>query len=134
MDIKLSPSKEDYLKTIHLLKNQRGSVRVKDIAEKLDITMPSVSSAIKNLEKKGLVSHPRYDLVALTNQGSQIAESITMRHCIIRDFLSNVLELDTEIAEKDACVMEHSISPETLEKLVLFLEDEDKKGDGLYPL
>ena len=134
MDIKLSPSKEDYLKTIHLLNSQRGSVRVKDIAEKLDITMPSVSSAIKNLEKKGLVSHPRYDLVALTNQGSQIAESITMRHCIIRDFLSNVLELDTEIAEKDACVMEHSISPETLEKLVLFLEDEDKKGDGLYPL
>lgn len=130
MDIKLSSSKEDYLKTIHLLNNQRGSVRVKDIAEKLDITMPSVSSAVKSLEKKGLVSHPRYDLVALTNQGSQIAESITMRHCIIRDFLSNVLELDTEIAEKDACVMEHSISPETLEKLVRFLEDEGKKSVG----
>ena len=97
MDIKLSPSKEDYLKAIHLLNTQRGSVRIKDIAEKLEITMPSVSSAIKGLEKQGLVSHPRYDLVVLTTRGSQIAKSITMRHCIIRDFLSNVLELDMEV-------------------------------------
>jgi DtxR family Mn-dependent transcriptional regulator len=126
MEIKLSPSKEDYLKAIHLLNTQSGGVRVKDIARKLDITMPSVSYAIKALEKQGLVSHPRYDLVALTSRGSQIAKIITRRNRIIRDFLSDVLELDQKIAERDACVMEHSISPETLEKFIRFMEDERK--------
>jgi DtxR family Mn-dependent transcriptional regulator len=128
MEPKLSPSKEDYLKVIHLLNDQSIGVRVKDIAGKMDITMPSVSCAMKSLEKQGLVSHSRYDLVDLTPRGTRIAKAIYRRHCIISEFLSNVLEVDTEIADRDACVMEHHISSETLDKFVHFLEEE--KGTG----
>lgn len=124
MDIKLTQSMEDYLKAILSLENERGSVRVKDIAGKLDITMPSVSSALKNLEKQDLVCHPRYDLVVLTSQGSQIARDIYYCHQVIKDFLSQVLGLDAEIAERDACGMEHAISQETFESLARFLESE----------
>ena len=124
MDTKLSPSMEDYLKAILSLENERGAVRVKDIARKLDITMPSVSSALKNLEKQELVCHPRYDLVDLTQEGSRVAEDIYHRHQVIKDFLSQVLGLDAEIAEKDACGMEHAISQETFESLARFLESE----------
>ena len=124
MDIKLSPSMEDYLKAIHSVENERGTVRVKDIAKRLDITMPSVTSALKNLEKQGFVCHPRYDLVDLTPKGSRVAEDIYHRHQVIKGFLSQVLGLDAEIAEKDACGMEHAISPETVECLVRFLESE----------
>lgn len=124
MNIKLSPSMEDYLKAILSLENERGTVRVKDIARKLDITMPSVSSALKNLEKQDLVCHPRYDLVGLTQEGSRVAEDIHHRHQVIKDFLSQVLGLDAEIAEKDACGMEHAISQETFESLARFLESE----------
>lgn len=124
MDVKLSPSMEDYLKAIHLLESEKGVVRVKDIARMLEITMPSVSSALKNLEKQGLVCHQRYDLVGLTPEGSKVAEDIYWRHQVIKDFLSQVLGLDAEIAEKDACGMEHAISPETFASLVRFLENE----------
>lgn len=122
MDVKLTPSMEDYLKAIHSLKNERGYVRVKDIADKMDITMPSVSSALKNLEKQKLVRHSRYDLVGLTPKGTKVAEDICSRHRVIKNFLSQVLGLDAEIAEKDACGIEHTISPETFQSLVRFLE------------
>ena len=122
MDVKLTPSMEDYLKTIHSLKNEREYVRVKDIAKKMDITMPSVSSALKNLEKQKLVRHSRYDSVGLTDRGMKVAENICSRHRVIKEFLSQVLGLKAEIAEKDACGIEHAISPETLQSLVRFLE------------
>jgi DtxR family Mn-dependent transcriptional regulator len=127
MDVKLTPSMEDYLKTIHSLKNEREYVRVKDIANKMDITMPSVSSALKNLEKQKLVRHSRYDSVGLTDRGMKVAEDICSRHRVIKDFLSQVLGLKAEIAEKDACGIEHAISPETLQSLVRFLETDHQR-------
>jgi len=127
MDLKLTQSMEDYLEVIHLLKLDQGNVRVKDIAEKMEITMPSVSSAIRNLEKYGLVCHPRYDLVLLTSKGIQIAEGVYRRHLVIRNFLSQVLGLDADVAERDACGMEHIISTETFDSLVRFMNEKNRK-------
>ena len=53
MELKLTPSKEDYLKVIHLLNDQSMGVRVKDIAQRMEITMASVSCALKSLKKQG---------------------------------------------------------------------------------
>ena len=122
MEIKLSQNMEDYLEAILLLEKRQGNVRVKEIARELQITMPSVSSAIKNLEKQGLVCHPRYDLVGLTETGNHIANEIYRRHQIIKSFLFDVLGLDSETAEKDACGMEHAMSSKTLERLSKFME------------
>jgi len=113
---------EDYLETIHLLTQKNGGVRVKDVAQALDITMPCVSSAIKKMEKQGLVSHSRYDLIALTQAGSLLAEEIYSRHQLIKMFLLDILELDPAIAEKDACRIEHNISKETVAGLKRFLK------------
>ncbi len=120
--IKLTPSMEDYLKTIHALEISRGFVRVKDIANELEISPPSVSGALNNLKNQGLVHHPRYELVGLTVEGVLIAEQIQRRHRVIREFLSRILRIEPEIAEKDACSMEHSVSPETVEGLIAFLD------------
>lgn len=113
---------EDYLKTIHTLEHLHGFVRVKDIAGALDISPPSVSSALNNLKNQGLVHHPRYELVGLTEEGVRVAEQIKRRHRVIREFLSRILRIRPEIADKDACSMEHSVSPETVEGLTAFLE------------
>jgi len=126
MSGKLSSSMEDYLKTIHFLESSGRIVRVKDIARELEITMPSVTSALKNLEKLGFVNHSKYDIVVLTELGSEVAKRIYHRHNIIKSFLHNVLGLDEEIAERDACGMEHSMSPETLNGLVQFMEKRRK--------
>ena len=122
MSAHISANMEDYLETIHLLEQERRNVRVKDIAAEMQITMPSVSSAIKNLENQGLVSHSRYDLVELTKEGARIAEAVYKRHRVIKRFLSKVLGLASDIAEKDACRIEHNISEEAMNKLIEFLE------------
>jgi DtxR family Mn-dependent transcriptional regulator len=129
MGIQISSNMEDYLETIHLLEQERRTVRIKDIAREMQITMPSVSSAVKNLENQGLVSHSRYDSVELTQKGTQIAEAVYKRHRVIKHFLAEVLGLASDIAEKDACRIEHNISEETLDKLIQFIgKIENKKS------
>ena len=122
----ISSNMEDYLEAIHVLEKENGHVRVKDVASSLNVTMPSVSGAIKKMEKNGWVSHPRYDLIALTDEGSHLAEEIYNRHRIIKQFLQDVLGLDSRIAEEDACKIEHIISDETLAGFERFIRD--KKG------
>ena len=114
MSTKLTSSMEDYLEAIHILAMKNGHVRVKDIAEAVEKTMPSVSGAVKKMEQMGLVCHPRYDLVGLTPEGAQHAERIYQRHQLIRDFLSDVIGVDATCAETDACHIEHVISEATL--------------------
>jgi DtxR family transcriptional regulator, Mn-dependent transcriptional regulator len=118
----ISPNMEDYLEAIHCVKIERGNVRVKDIADRLAISKPSVSAAMKSLEKQGYVNHSKYDLVDLTPEGLGVAENVYRRHRILRRFLTEMLGLDGDIAEADACRMEHGVSQTTLEGLARFVE------------
>jgi DtxR family Mn-dependent transcriptional regulator len=127
---KLSGNMEDYLETIHLIGERQVGVRVRDVAKRMDITMPSVTGALKNLERQGLVSHPRYDRIDLTSEGKRIARDVFHRHEVIREFLVQVLGIDSETAERDACGMEHTISGTTLNRLVRFMEARARKGGG----
>ena len=119
---KITPNMEDYLEKIYLLEKRQSHVRVRDIAKEMSITMASVSGALKNLVKRGYVSHSRYDLVVLTPEGKQVAKDVFHRHQVIKTFLSKVLGLDSEIAERDACKIEHSVSPETIKSLARYLD------------
>jgi Mn-dependent DtxR family transcriptional regulator len=112
---------EDYLESIHVLGMEHGNVRVKDIAERLKISRASVSMAMNHLEKQGLVLHPRYDLVSLTEQGLCFAAAVYERHRIIRTFLKEVLKLGEDVAEKDACRIEHHIGPETFKSIKRYI-------------
>jgi DtxR family transcriptional regulator, Mn-dependent transcriptional regulator len=118
----LSGNMEDYLEAILCIGEDQAAVRVRDIAKRMEITMPSVSGALKNLEKQGFVRHPRYDWIDLTDEGRRIATEVFNRHRVIRGFLTDVLEIDANTAERDACGMEHSISEVTLDRLVRFMK------------
>lgn len=56
--------------------------------------------------------------------GTGKANRITLRHGILNRFFVDVLGVDKVTAEKDACLVEHYISPATMEKLVAFLESQ----------
>jgi DtxR family transcriptional regulator, Mn-dependent transcriptional regulator len=118
----LSGNMEDYLEAILCIGEHQAAVRVRDIAKRMDITMPSVSGALKNLERQGLVRHPKYDWIDLTDEGRRVAAEVFNRHQVIRGFLTDVLEIDPKTAERDACGMEHTISAVTLERLVRFMK------------
>lgn len=118
----LTPSLEDYLEAIYILKGKKGFTRVSEIADFLNVKMPSVNSALKILVDKGFVSHENYGYVALTNEGEKEARKIYSRHLILKKFLTNILGVDENIAEEDACKLEHHISQESLEKLLNYIE------------
>jgi len=118
----LSHSAQDYLETILLLSMEEGSARVKDVAQRLKVSKPSVVSAIKALAEKGLVSQEPYGQPVLTEKGMEIAKEIYRKHRIIFKFLNGFLGVDPEIAEEDACKIEHYVSHQTLERLLKMIQ------------
>jgi DtxR family Mn-dependent transcriptional regulator len=115
-------SMEDYLEAIANLSEEEPGVRVTQISNRLGVKKPSVTAALHRLSEEGLVKHKRYGLVELTREGRMIAEGVRRRHEVLFRFLSEVLDIDGEIAQEDACRMEHSLSPTSLEKLAKFVE------------
>jgi len=118
----LTETMEDYIEAIKLLEEEHRTVRVKHIAEKMSVKMPTVSSALSVLSKKNLVRYEKYDYVELTEQGERVALSLLKRHEAIKRFLIDILQINPEIAEKDACGMEHHISKQTVDHILKFLQ------------
>jgi DtxR family Mn-dependent transcriptional regulator len=112
---------EMYLKTILEIVGDGDQPRVKVIAQRLNVTMPSVSGAIENLQKKGLVEHTPYGDVKLTSKGRRVARQVKERNHLIYRFLLEILKLPEATAERDACTLEHVVSSKTLDRLASFL-------------
>jgi len=114
---KLTTSLEDYLEAILFLEEKNRVARVKDIAEFLSVQMPSVTGALKNLRSKGLVEYERNSFINLSREGLKIAKSIRKKHDILKNFLKSILLLDDNLAEEEACKIEHAISQNTALKI-----------------
>ncbi len=121
-DQKLSSSMEDYLEVILQLSREGQGVRVKEIAQALGVSLPSVTAALKTLAEAGLVRHERYRSVDLTPEGMEKARALSDRHEALVRFLADILLIEESVAEKEACQMEHAIGPLTLQRLVNFLQ------------
>jgi DtxR family Mn-dependent transcriptional regulator len=114
----MTQSLEDYLEMVSFLAEEGdGEVRLTDIASRLKVTKPSVFTALKILEEQGLLEHARYRTISLTEKGAAVAAKIRDRHSLLTQFLTTVVGVGFETAEKDACKMEHLLSEETLEKI-----------------
>lgn len=119
----LSESMENYLEAIFEIELKKQVVRVRDVANDLEVTMPSVNGALKILEAKGFITHEKYEYITLTPEGVARASRISRKHQTIQTFLEKVLGVDPKTAGEDACKIEHDLSPATMKKLVDFLEE-----------
>ena len=118
-----SSSIEDYLEAIIVLDREGGGpVRVTDLSERLGVSKPSVSAAVRRLAEIGWVMHERYGGVELTPQGRTRAAEIAARHDLLHRFLTLVLGVDEATAQEDACRLEHVLSDDTIRRLGLFVE------------
>lgn len=124
---KLSESLENYLETIAFLKRENKVARVKDISKMLNVKNSSVNIALNVLMEKGYVLHERYGYVDLTPKGQIIADDIQKKEDMLFLFFHDILGVEKEIALKDACKIEHTISDESLAKLIYFVGMLDKE-------
>lgn len=118
----VSSRMEDYLEAILRLQEENPVARVTEIAEALQVSKPTVSSAVKNLSEAGLVDYETYGYIQLTEEGRRAAEKVRERHGLLRRFFQDVLGVDAATAAEDACRAEHSISPDTVERLTRLIE------------
>ncbi|NMS90567.1 metal-dependent transcriptional regulator [Clostridioides difficile] len=115
-------SRENYLETILILEKKKGIVKSIDIAKKLNYSKASVSRAMGILKEYGLIIMEVDGDIILTKEGRKKAEEIYEKHILITKFLVNTLEVSLDIAEKDACRIEHIISKDTFEGIKKYLD------------
>ena len=83
----MTQSLEDYIETVYVLVTGSGAATVRDVARMLDVKMPSVVKAIRELKGLGLVTQEPYSTIELTTKGRRVAKSILGRHTLLRAFL-----------------------------------------------
>jgi DtxR family Mn-dependent transcriptional regulator len=119
---KLTTSMENYLEAIYELSDGNSGVRVSDISERLGVTKPSVNSAIATLVEKGLVTTEKYKKIYLTPTGFERAKLTSKKHQIIQQFFIKVLKIDPEVADEDACSIEHVISSDSIRAMQDYMQ------------
>lgn len=130
-DTGLTPHMEDYVEAIVMLSLTNRVVRVKDIAGKLNIKMPSVSAALAKLKEMELIEYEKYGYIELTDKGQDLAGRVLMRHNCLIEFFATVLQVEHEAADCEACKVEHDLTPETcsqLHKFLDFFREEESAG------
>ncbi len=118
----LTSSYEDYIEAIFdLAQRGGGSVRNVDVAEELGFSKASVARATKNLREEGYIEQEPYGAISLTDKGRAYGERIIARHWALRTFLTDVLGVEADLANEEACAMEHTISQGTMDKWIAWL-------------
>ena len=118
----LTHSAAHYLMTIHELLAMQGYARVTDIAKRLNITRGSCSISLKPLKKRGLVVEDQNKFLSLSEEGRRLAEVVEKNDELLEILFRDVLGVDPDQSEVDACKIEHLLSIETSVKLCAFIE------------
>lgn len=119
--MQIQESGEMYLETILVLSERLAAVRSIDIATELGVSKPSVSRAVKLLKNDEFINVDTLGGITLTTKGRTVAEGVLERHRVITELLKTI-GVSAEVAEEDACRVEHYISKETFEALKAALE------------
>ena len=119
----MTQANEDYLEAVfELAGGIDNPVRSVDLANKLDVSKASVNKAISVLKSHEYVSQEPYGDIFLTQKGYEYGKSVFKRHLVLYHFLMDVLGVEGETAENEACMMEHAISDDTLGRWINYLE------------
>jgi DtxR family Mn-dependent transcriptional regulator len=126
----LTSKDEDYLETIYRIAQESDTVGVTDVAKARDVSVPTVRSAVKRLADNGLVRQEHYGKIILEESGRRLGREIYAVHRTLRRFLAEVLLVDSDQADEEACLMEHGLSKSTLRRMSLFLDTITNCSEG----
>lgn len=123
---KMSTSHEDYLEAMVVLgASTDSSVRSVDVATKMGVSKASVNKAMSVLKEKGYAEQPYYGDITLTEEGYRYGRAVLKRHEMLFKFLHKALGIPEDVADEEACLMEHAISDSSLEKWFAFIDKLD---------
>lgn len=126
----LSNSLEEYLKTIYILKNNNEKIQVTKIANKMQLSKPSVNRALKSLKSEELIEYEVYGEINLTSKGEELAKKILEAYDIVYVFLTEILEIPKEESQEEAIKVKSVLNDKTLNSLTKYVH----KILGIYEL
>ncbi|MBI2542301.1 metal-dependent transcriptional regulator [Candidatus Woesearchaeota archaeon] len=123
-------SREDYLRGIYILEEEKGRIKSIDLAHYLKVSKPSVSEMVRELGREGLVSHKKYSSLNFTPKGRQIAKKLTSKHRLIELFLKDMLKIKSRKVHEEAHRLEHAFSDESIGRIRKLLHNPKKDPHG----
>ncbi len=120
--MKMQESAENYLESILVLSQQKGTVRSIDIVNAMSFSKPSISNAMRRLRENGYILMDRSGFITLTDLGREVAEAVYERHRLLTEYLKSIGVSESAAAE-DACRIEHVISQESFNCIKRLMEN-----------
>ncbi|MBD3320968.1 MAG: MarR family transcriptional regulator [Chitinivibrionales bacterium] len=117
----LTATLEDYLEAILHIVAEHKVARSMEIAERLNVKRPTVTTALRTLAEKGMINYEPRSYVTLTDEGERIARCVDRRHLVLRDVFTKVLMMPYREAEQAACMMEHGMNTRVCKSLTSML-------------
>ena len=112
---------EEYVETIFILQNKKGLAKTGKISSEMGIQPSSVTEMLQKLQEEGYIQYEPYKGAILTEAGKELAREVMKKHEIIADFLE-IIGVERELAEADACQIEHHVTAKTMQRLGKFVE------------
>jgi len=131
--MKVSSSKENYLKAIYHLQEEAGSVSTNALAKELDTRAASVTDMLKKLKTQKLLLYEKYQGFRLSPEGRRVAIHIIRKHRLWECFLVDKLNFGWEEVHEMAEELEHITSKKLIDRLDEFLgfPKSDPHGDPI---
>ncbi len=125
---------DDYLTAIYRMRYDEGqdAIAVR-LADRLEITPPSVAGMLKRLQRDGLVRVDGRKVIHLTADGLVRAQRMVRRHRLSECLLTDILHVEWWRAYEEAHLMEHGISDITEARLFETLGQPARSPFG-YPI
>jgi len=110
-----------YLLAVAALGKSGREPRAVDVAHALGVSRAAVSLQVRTLRENGLIDVTDDHRIHLSRTGADLVARIASKREVVRLFLAEVLGVDPETAERDACKIEHLISEQSGAALVRFI-------------
>ncbi len=110
-----------YLLAVASLAEHGDRPRAADVARQLGVSRAAVSMQLKTLREHDLVQVGRDHRLTLSRHGADLVARIASKREVLKEFLHEILGVDGQVAERDACKIEHLISEASGAALVRFI-------------
>jgi DtxR family Mn-dependent transcriptional regulator len=124
IEVKITISKENYLKAIAEAEGEGEPVIAATLARWLNVSAPAVTMAIKRLKRDGLIRVSKDGQLSLTAAGRDIANRLLNRHHLIERMLTEIFGMEWYKVHEEAEQLEHAVSADFERRLL------EKLGTG----
>ena len=112
---------EEYMEIIYILEKRDGRAHTTRIAAEKEVSAPTVTEMLDKLQKEGYIEYEKFRGAKLTPSGMDIAKKLMNKHQVIADFFE-IIGIERNLAEIDACQIEHYVHKKTMVQLGRFVE------------